>query len=88
MVVCNAFKAYMQGVLLSIKTYKNKKHKMIHSELISQFKISEEDHKRHLFQISSQVQAKNELKMTDAHLLARDRMYTKQWVFEFRDKPG
>lgn len=88
--VCDAFKAYIQGILIALKSGKRKAQNEIRNELIQKISNLELVNKQvpsgeradEIFQIYHQ------LKMIAALEIAQSIMYAKQNVFKNRDKAG
>lgn len=88
-ILWESFKTYMRGKFISQMAHIQKNCQNERMELNMHLDLAE---KRHKEQPSIKLQQrldkiKSDIALLDAHLAAKDIMFSKQRIFEFRDRP-
>lgn len=89
-VVWDAQQAYIRGILINIKTYREKQRYQVGKQLEEIIKQLEQEQKLKItIQGTYKLQElRGDLKIVEAQIIAKDILYAKQRAFECRDKPG
>lgn len=89
-VVWDYFKAYIRGIFMSYAAYKQKSDHSNRDLLVKQLETIEKRQKQEpLLEWQERLDKfKGDIALIDAHLVAKDNMFSKQKLFKFRDKPG
>lgn len=93
--VWGPFKAYIRGVLISAppppqKKYRDRKCRHAVDDLNAQIGRLEQEHKLQWTQtlLDDLDVKKNQLKLLEAHNPTKEILFSRQRLYEFRDKPG
>lgn len=84
------FKVYIRGVLIGQKAYLTRKHEAVTKNMKEVIARLEQNHKelpKHETKKRLEAEA-SKLKLTEASQVAKQLMYSKQMLFEYRDKPN
>lgn len=90
LIVWDAFKPFNCRVLTSHNNFKDKTHRQARNELLSRIEQLENTHKinaspENLVGLTEDV---SQVKIPGAHIIAKDIMFSRQRIFQFRDKPA